>query len=75
MDFLSWIPFPKRIFKHFEFKNAETTVGPNESHVNLVRIESTHTHLMNKEHKNFIENEMRDLEREREKPIFRGNTP
>ena len=39
-----------------------------------VRIESTHTHLMNKELKNFRENEMRDLDREREKQIFRGNT-
>ena len=37
-------------------------------------IESTHTHLMNKEHKNFQEKEMRDLEREREKQIFCGNT-
>ena len=40
-----------------------------------VRIKSTHTHLMNEEHKNFLEREMRDLEREREKPIFRANTP
>ena len=30
---------------------------------------------MNEEHKNFQEKEMRDLERERENPIFRGNTP
>ena len=28
---------------------------------------------MNEEHKNFREKEMRDLEREREKSIFRGN--
>ena len=40
-----------------------------------VKIESTHTHLMNKEHKNFRDNDMRDLERERQKPIFHGNTP
>ena len=32
---------------------------------------------MNEEHKNFQEKEMRNLERERERenPIFRGNTP
>ena len=30
---------------------------------------------MNEEHKNFQEKEMRDLERERENPTFRGNTP
>ena len=40
-----------------------------------VRIKFTHTHYMNEEHKNFLEKEMRDLERERENPIFRGNTP
>ena len=38
-------------------------------------IEYTHTHLMNKEHKNFQEKEMRDLTRERENPIFCGKTP
>ena len=29
-EFLSWSPFPRRLFKRFEFKRSETRVVTNE---------------------------------------------